>query len=59
MTVPLFRGLGDVAKMHNALREKASPLGANAVVLLEHWFGHDPIFGGTYRGYTAVAVIRH
>jgi hypothetical protein len=46
----------DVAKMHNAVRDKAAGAGATAVVLQNQYFNIDPIFGTRYMCYTGVAI---
>lgn len=48
--------VGDVAKMHNAIRAKAAPLGASAVILTEE--GIIPQGYGSYsRWATGVAIL--
>ena len=49
--------LNDVAKMHNALRDKVSSTGATAVVLQYPYFTYG-FFGARYLGYTGVAIKR-
>lgn len=46
----------DTAKMHNALRAKAAPLGADAVVVLNSGLVPDGSFGGMKMWITAVAI---
>ena len=54
VTVPGFSSR-DVAKMHNAVRAKAAPLGANAVVLTDE--GMVPAGFGAYQMWaTGVAI---
>lgn len=54
LTVTGFNS-GDVAKMHNAIRQKAAPLGADAVIITEE--GMVPEGFGTYtRWATGVAI---
>lgn len=45
----------DVAEMHNAIRTKSSPLGANAVILTDEGMIHDG--WGMKRWATGVAII--
>lgn len=45
---------GDTAKMHNSLRAKCAPLGANAVILMSS--GVIPDFGGMTCWATGVAI---
>ena len=47
----------DVAKMHNAVRAKAAPLGANAVVLTDE--GMVPAGFGTYQIWAAGVAIHY
>jgi hypothetical protein len=47
---------GDVAKMHNELRAKAAPLGADAVIILNSGVAIDPSWGDTVMWATAVAI---
>jgi len=44
----------ETAKMHNAIREKAAPLGANAIILTEE--GLIPVPFGMERWATGVAI---
>lgn len=45
----------DVAKMHNAIRTKSAPLGANAVILTDEGIIVDP-WAGQRRWATGVAI---
>jgi hypothetical protein len=47
----------DVAKMHNAIRQKAAPLGANAVIVTEE--GMVPEGFGTYSRWATGVAIRY
>jgi len=47
-------GLGDTAKMHNSLRAKCAPLGANAVILGDS--GIIPDIGGQRYWSSGVAI---
>jgi hypothetical protein len=48
---------GDVAKMHNAVRAKAAPLGANAVILTDE--GMTPASFGSYKRWATGVAIRY
>lgn len=47
----------DIAKMHNAVRAKAAPLGANAVVLIDE--GMVPAGYGTYQIWASGVAIHY
>jgi hypothetical protein len=47
---------GETAKMHNAIRAKSAPLGANAVILTEEGISRDGMFSYS-RWATGVAIV--
>jgi len=48
--------VGDTAKMHNAIRAKASALGANAVLITNSGINIDPAWGTREMWCTGVAI---